>query len=84
MAKMEMKCACSGGGLFKMMFGAILMAVGLYFGVMGLWLQWGGYSGWLQVMAFYALGLFGMHLGKVMKKSSMMSCPMHGGMMCCK
>ena len=82
--KMEMmgcECRCGPGGLFKMVLAAILMAVGLYFGLMGLMWQWSGSADWLPIMALYALGLFGLHLGKVMKK--MAACPMHGGM-CCK
>lgn len=80
------RCTCSPGGFLKMVLAAILLAVGTYFVVWGLWGQWNAVLsrlGWWQLMLYYALGFLAWMLGKSMKKAAMMGCALHGGM-CCK
>ena len=76
MTSSGMKCTCSPAGLFWLVLGAIVLAVGVWLFVAGIRMQWDG-GAWLSTLVWYAAGIFVLGLGKMLKWKGCTGCPVH-------
>jgi hypothetical protein len=79
MAKMKImgggpSCTCTPGSFVWLVIGVIIVALGIWAGVKGLMMQWGGSMDWMRIAFWYALGLLVICIGKVVKCKACPSC----------
>ncbi len=76
MAKKGPKCACTPGGFIWLAIGAIVVGLGIFSIVKGFMMQQAN-AGLTASVLWYAIGIFVMCIGKVLKKKGCESCPVH-------
>ena len=70
-------CKCTPGGFVWLVIGVIILALGFYALVKGIWMQWNQGADWLQAGIWYAIGFLVMCIGKVVKMKGCAGCQVH-------
>jgi peptidoglycan biosynthesis protein MviN/MurJ (putative lipid II flippase) len=73
-----MTCSCGPVNFIWMLIAAIVMAIGIYAGVMALQQQWNGTWPFLNVALWYALAFVILSFAKMAKWKSCEGCKVHG------
>lgn len=73
---MKAKCTCGAGNVFWWIIQCFAYALGFYYLVMGVRLEWDG-ALWYAAVLKFAVGFFLIGFGKLCKWKSHQNCPVH-------